>query len=607
MGNILDKIDQLNITLWDFQKDIIVAISETESNRTLLNQPTGTGKTVVFVSYAVLTGKRTMIIVHNDELIEQTIRTIKMIKPDADIGKFVGSHRDWDAHILVVSLQTIKNPHNLVLLDDDFELLIYDETHHITSETSKRVLFRYGLCDLDTAGYENVELFTPHFSPDRELIGVTATPERTDGTPLGMILHDRVDSPKIEWFIQNGYLCDLRFVSIDTGVDLSDVRSYMGDLSDADIAKELLDSGYINELSRVIEEYCQDRKSIIVYLPNVVTTKLAAKLINDSGISADYVIGAERQRRKEVIKKFKSGEIRVLVNCLVLKEGFDAPNADAILLCRPTKSPLLLTQIIGRLTRNSPETGKKIGIIYDLVFNRRQEDIISASDIFGDFNLPDAEKEDLSVKERIVRQAERMGIMREFIFKLDRYRHHKEITEVQEALLEKERRNRDKLLEEYQVVDMPDSVQLLIDTRILGKLDMSYKEFILEFKNESQLIRITQKDDTWIDLPVHPRQVDHLKTLTDYSDDDLSIVSWIEAQSLINIFKSSEPITENQKKFLLWKQSRKEELQKIGVPTDWEMPKTKRRASELIKMLRDGSLDKYKTTGKGRGIRYGRA
>ena len=607
MGNILDKIDQLNITLWDFQKDIIVAISETESNRTLLNQPTGTGKTVVFVSYAVLTGKRTMIIVHNDELIEQTIRTIKMIKPDADIGKFVGSHRDWDAHILVVSLQTIKNPHNLVLLDDDFEILIYDETHHITSETSKRVLFRYGLCDLDTAGFENVELFTPHFSTERELIGVTATPERTDGTPLGMILHDRVDSPKIEWFIQNGYLCDLRFVSIDTGVDLSDVRSYMGDLSDADIAKELLDSGYINELSRVIEEYCQDRKSIIVYLPNVVTTKLAAKLINDSGISADYVIGAERQRRKEVIKKFKSGDIRVLVNCLVLKEGFDAPNADAILLCRPTKSPLLLTQIIGRLTRNSPETGKKIGIIYDLVFNRRQEDIISASDIFGDFNLPDAEKENLSVKERIVKQAERMVIMREFIFKLDRYRHHKEITEVQEALLEKERKNREKLLEEYQVVDMPDSVQLLVDTRILGKLDMSYKEFILEFKNESQLIRITQKDDTWIDLPAHPRQVDNLKTLTDYSDDDLSIVSWIEAQSLINIFKSSEPITENQKRFLLWKQSRKEELQKIGVPTDWDIPTTKRRASELIKMLRDGSLDKYKITGKGRGIRYGRA
>ena len=196
------------------------------------------------------------------------------------------------------------------------------KTHHITSETSKRVLFRYGLCDLETAGYDNVGLIEPHFSDDRQLIGVTATPERTDGTPLGKILHDRIDSPKIEWFIQHGHLCDLKFVSIDTGVDLSDVRTYMGDLSDSEIAQELMDSGYIDELSRVINEYCEDRKSIIIYLPDVKTTKLAARLINDSGITADYVIGQERKRRKSVIDKFKKGELRVLVNCLVPQGRF---------------------------------------------------------------------------------------------------------------------------------------------------------------------------------------------------------------------------------------------------------------------------------------------
>ena len=608
MDSILKNSHKLNITLYDFQKDVIQALEQCESNRKLLTQPTGTGKTVVFVSYAILTGKRTLIVVHNDELIEQTIRTVKMISPHTSVGKFVGPHRDWDAHILVASLQSIKNPHNLVVLDDDFELIIYDETHHATSETSKRVLFRYGLCDLDTAGYENVKLFQPHFSKRRELIGVTATPERTDGTPLGTIFHDRVDAPNLEWFISNGYLCDLKFVSIDTGVDLSDVRTYMGDLSDADIAKELEESGYINELARVINEYCQDRKSIIVYLPNVKTTKLAAQMINESGIPSDYVIGAERKRRKEVIQKFKSGEIRVLVNCLVLKEGFDAPNADAILICRPTKSPLLLIQMIGRLTRNSPETGKTIGIVYDLVFRRRQEDIISASDIFGDMNLPESERENLSIKERVQRQAERMEEMQRVVFALDRTRHSRELIEDKLQREEESRIKKERYEKYIEPLDIPDSVQLLVDTRILGNLDMSYKEFSLEFRNETQILRMMQKGDSWVDEPALDPQLERLEGLTGHNSEDLSIMSWIEAQALIKLFRTNEPITDRQEKYLKWLRQREKRNADSGGRLDWEIPKTKRKASDLIDML-DGrgkyATKKYKP--RVRRVRHGRA
>ena len=582
MKSLLNHSHKLNIKLYDFQEDVIKALEECESNRKLLIQATGTGKTVVFISYAILSQKRTLVIVHNDELIEQTIRTVKMISPNMSVGKFVGQKRDWDAHILVASLQSIKNPHNLVCLDDDFELVIYDEAHHSTSETSKRVLYRYGLVDLDTAGYNNVSLFQPHFSETRELIGATATPERTDGTPLGKIFHDRVDAPELEWFIQHDHLCDLKFVSIETGVDLSDVRSYMGDLSDADIARELENSGYIDELSRVIKEYCADRKSIIVYLPNIKTTKLAAQLINESGIPADYVIGSERKRRKEVIERFKSGQIRVLVNCLVLKEGFDAPNADAILICRPTKSELLLTQMIGRLTRKSPETGKTIAIVYDLVFKRRQEDIVSASNIFGDNQLPDHEKEGLSVKERIIRQAERMELMQRLIYRLDRMRHEKSL--IQELEAEKARKRKERLEKELIFEpDIPDNVQLLVDTRILNRLDLSYKEFSLEFRNETQILRMQQQGDDWIDQGALPKQIDELSQYMNYGDEDLSIVSWIEAQVLIQLFRSSEPITENQKSYLLFMKTKSE---KQGIKTNWELPKTKKKASRLISMLK---------------------
>jgi len=599
--SILENIDSLGMKPWDFQQEVLVALSETDSNRKLLVQPTGTGKTVVFLSYALLTGKRTMVIVHNDELIDQTLRTIRKLSDTVNVGKFVGNVRDWDAQILVASLQTIKNPHNLVILDDDFELFIYDEAHHATSPTSKRVFYRYGLCDLDTAGHNNVRLITPHFSDTRELIGVTATPIRTDKTPLGKIFHDRVDAPNLEWFISHDYLCDLKFLSIDTGVDLSDVRSYLGDLSESDIAKKLISSGYINELARVVHSYCQDSKSIIVYVPNVKTAKLAAGLIHESGLTCDYVVGAERKRRKDVIDRFKSGDLRVLVNCLVLKEGFDAPNADAILLCRPTKSSLLLTQMIGRLTRNSPETGKTLGKVIDLVFRRRQEDIISASEIFSDkdSNIPASQREGLSIRQRIILQAQRKDVLGALTYTLDRVRHQKQLIADEEI----EKRKRQKRVRVYDPVNMPDSIQLLVDTRILRDLDMDYKEFQVYFKTEITDLRLRQQGCAWIDDPAKPKQIDLLCKLTNHTREDISIMSWLEAQCMINLFKSSQPITQ-------WQLSKLMQYQK-DINSDLEIPRTKRKASQLIDHLtynrnkkRRGYETSYSVKG---GIRRGRA
>ena len=213
---------------------------------------------------------------------------------------------------------------------------------------------------------------------------------------MGKIFSERLDTPPLEWFIEEGYLCDLKFISIDTGVDMSDVKSYAGDLSESEMARRFIESGYIDELSRVINEYLPDKKHILLYVPDVETAKLAAKLIKKSGMSCDYVVGSERDRRFDVINRFKNGDIRVLVNCLVLKEGFDAPCTDAIILCRPSKSKLLLRQIIGRGTR--PFDGKTICTIVDLVVKRREQDIVSASGIFDDLELSKIEQQTMTIR-----------------------------------------------------------------------------------------------------------------------------------------------------------------------------------------------------------------
>ena len=574
--SVLDNVDTLNIKLRDYQLEMIEAIDECENNTILSVMPTGTGKTFTIGAYCLLTQQRILWIVCSEELIYQTYDSFKALMPDIDVGIFIGNHKSFNNKITIASLQTIKNPNNLILLDDDYVNIVFDEAHHSETPTAKRIFYRYGMVDLDTAGFNNVRFFNPHFLENRKLIGCTATPDRTDGTPLGNIFQDRVDSPSLEWFISEGYLCDLKFISVETGIDLSDVRTYIGDLSEGDIAQKLIDSGYINELGRVIETYCADRKSILLYLPNVATAITASKLLNEAGISSDYVVGSERKRRKEVIKRFKRGEIRVLVNCLVLKEGFDAPVADCAVICRPTKSALLLTQFIGRVTRNAP--GKEFASVIDLVFGRRQQDIITASSIFEDYDLKDPEIVGLSIKQRYELQIRRANLIQHLTHIIDRYRHNKDLSETKEL---EEKIKKSRYPKDPQYIDMPDSIQLLVDTRILKKLDVTYKEFMIEFKNEVYNLTANQKS-IFQHTEVGDSQLDKLQELTGYNREDLSIMDWVDAQALIGVFNAQKPTSTSQTKFLNWLMSKKgiaqEEIYKA-------IPKTSKKANDLIKEM----------------------
>ena len=521
----------MSITLRDYQLDIDRAIDECESNRILAVKPTGTGKTVFALNYAISRGHKTLVLVNGEELIEQWIETAKEIEPNISIGRFIGKERDFDSKIIIASVATLKNINNLVMIDRDFSLIIYDEAHHAVSETSKRILYAFGLCDLETAGYNNALFLEPHIMDRRKLIGLTATPDRTDEESLGRIFQDRVDAPSLEWFIEHEHLCDLKFISVDTGIDMSDVRSYMGDLSEKQMASKLVESGYMNELSRVINEYLPDNKSILLYVPDVDTAKIASDLINKAGISADYVIGAERNRRKDVIQRFKNRQIRVLANCLVLKEGFDAPNTDAIILCRPSKSKLLLRQFIGRGTR--PYEDKELCTIVDLVVKRRQADILSASGIFDDLELSPSEQENMTILEKIEHQKLSFAVKTRLAEVIHEIRLKKELEE------ENQRKNRKQEDQEDLIVDdIPDSVSLLLDTRLMRTLGLDAKSFSEEFTREQAMLTRSKPLKSWDEKEsLHEYQLDYFKNHTGYNEEDLSMLDPMEAQSLINIMK----------------------------------------------------------------------
>ena len=515
-----------SIELRPYQLDVVNALNDCGDNVVVV-QPTGTGKTVEFAYYCIKNRGRTLILVNSEELIHQAIDTFKKIDPNVSIGRFIGKERDLDSQIIIASVQTLKNINNLMLIDRNFTNIIYDEAHHATSRTSTRILYAFGMCELDTAGHENVMFIEPDFNKNRKLIGFTATPERSDEIPIGNIFTERIDTPNLEWFIEEGYLCDLKFISIDTGIDMSDVRSYMGDLSESQMAKKLIESGYINELSRVINEYFYDCKSILLYVPNVATARMASQLINEAGIPSDYVVGSERDRRTHVIDRFKSGDIRVLANCLVLKEGFDAPNTDAIILCRPTKSKLLLKQIIGRGTRNSPN--KVICKIGDLGVRRRQNDIITASGVFDDLELSPLEQKTMTIKDKIKVQKQKSGLIAQLVKILDDLRAAKDLEEIEN------KKKRTSQEQDYDYEYMQDSVNLLLDTRILRAMGLDAISFHDEFTREKEKLEVAKPFENGDKL--YDYQLEYLKKETGYTDDDLSMLKPVEAQSFMNIIK----------------------------------------------------------------------
>ena len=202
------------------------------------------------------------------------------------------------------------------------------------------------------------------------------------------------------------------------------------------------------------------------------------------------------------------------------------------MLCRPTKSKLLLRQMIGRGTRK--HEGKDLCTIVDLVVQRRQEDVISASGIFDDLELSPSEQETMTIRDKIEQQKYICHEAQRLAEVLDQARLNKEL----EMDQEKKRRRQKGIQEDYVVLNIPDNVNLLLDTRLLRNLGLDAGSFGAEFNMEQDNLTRGKPLKNWAenDSP-HDYQLDYLKEHTDYDIEDLSILKPMEAQSLINIIK----------------------------------------------------------------------
>jgi superfamily II DNA or RNA helicase len=364
-----------DVALRPYQREALEAIRASYKRgvrKQLICLPTGTGKTVVFAQLPRFfkMKHRMLVLAHREELLDQARDKMMRANPDLRIEIEQGArHASADADVVIASVPTLGREGSdriLTLPKDEFFLFVVDEAHHAVAESYRRVLDHFGVFEKDTK---------------RLLLGFTATPSRGDGQGLDAVFDEIVFARDLPEMMVAGYLSPVAGWRVSTTVDLSKVKTRMGDYAVNQLA-EAVNIDLRNEVVvKAYRELLSGRKTIC-FCVDVAHAENLATAFNDANIKAAAVSGAmPRDERALTLERFRNGDLEVLTNCMVLTEGFDESSVAGILLARPTKSQLLYTQMIGRGTRLHP--GKENVVVVDIVDATREHELVTLPTLFG--------------------------------------------------------------------------------------------------------------------------------------------------------------------------------------------------------------------------------
>jgi superfamily II DNA or RNA helicase len=330
---------------------------------------TGAGKTVVFAHLAAehleKRGTRVLVLAHRDELVDQAISKIRQTAPHLHVGKVKAADNEVSADVVVASVQTVSRSsrlQQLMLSEIDYQvppfgLIIHDECHHSLAASWRKVSDAF---------------------PDAVHAGFTATLARGDGYGLGSVWDDVVYSRPLLRMISDGYLTDVRGITLDLdGLNLRAVRQSGGDYSVGSLGEALETANGPELIAAAVDKHARDRRCV-VFTPTVSVAHAVADRLSERGLPAAVVSAATpREERTDVYRRSRTGELHSIVNCQVLVEGFDAPWIDCVVVARPTRSAPLFIQMAGRGLRPFPGktdcllldvagTGGKLATLIDL-------------------------------------------------------------------------------------------------------------------------------------------------------------------------------------------------------------------------------------------------
>jgi superfamily II DNA or RNA helicase/HKD family nuclease len=331
-------------------------------HRNLLVSATGTGKTVMAaIDYARLQAElprtRLLFVAHREEILGQSLATFRHCLRDHAFGElWVGARRPRRFEHVFASIQSL---HAAGMKDVDaahFDIVIVDEFHHAAAPSYRALL--------------------DHVRPI-ELLGLTATPERSDGLPLLGWFGDRIAAELRLWdAIDQHRLSPFIYYGIHDGLDLREVPWRRGRGYDVEGLTNLLtanDAWAKQTLKELLSRVDDTRRMrALGFCVSVEHARFMARVFREAGIAARAVwADSSDEDRRGALRDLATGVLNVLFSVDLFNEGVDIPAVDTVLFLRPTDSPTLFLQQLGRGLRRSQ--GKAFCTVLDFVGHHRAE------------------------------------------------------------------------------------------------------------------------------------------------------------------------------------------------------------------------------------------
>lgn len=321
------------------------------ANRALVQAATGVGKTYL-AAFDSRGYERVLFVAHREEILRQAEASFHRVRPGDSTGFFNQSEKNAAADLVFASVQTIGKQTYLdqFFSPDDFDYIVIDEFHHAVTDNYRRI----------------VDYFRPRF-----LLGLTATPERMDGRNIYEICDYNVPyAIDLEQAIDRGILAPFRYYGIYDKTDYSGLPRSLGryrpsGLNDVYLNNEerfdLICRYYRKYPSRRALGFCATRQHAVAM----------ARYFREHGVRAAALVSGsqdpECMPREAALEALAQEEISVLFSVDMLNEGVDVPAIDMVLFLRPTESPVVFLQQLGRGLRKSP--GKEYLTVLDFLGN----------------------------------------------------------------------------------------------------------------------------------------------------------------------------------------------------------------------------------------------
>lgn len=318
------------------QIEALYALEESRregATKGLIYAATGIGKTYL-AAFDSLKYERVLYVAHREEILKQAASSFKNVRNSEDYGFFDGKAKDTDKSVIFASVATLGRLEYLnekYFPVDYFNYVIIDECHHMVTKQYKAI----------------VDYFKPQF-----LLGLTATPERMDGKNIYEICDYNVPYQiSLKEAINKGLLVPFHYYGIYDETDYSGLRIVKGHYEEQELNQAYI--GNVRRYDLIYKYYRKYRSSrAIGFCCSKQHAEDMAKEFCKRGISAVAVYSGENgeyaEERNEAIKKLKNGEIHVIFSVDMFNEGVDIASLDMVMFLRPTESPIVFLQQLGR-------------------------------------------------------------------------------------------------------------------------------------------------------------------------------------------------------------------------------------------------------------------